>query len=79
MELHFTRTNGTADEIIDSLMEIKANFSDILVSNGDLFMSGPLTEEMDEPEIVHLPRIILDFNRRDFGRLRELIDVINSV
>ncbi len=58
--------------------EMKADFSDILIPQGDLFLSGPLTEEMDEPEIAYLPRLILDFNRRDFGRLRELIDVINT-
>jgi len=41
-------------------------------------LSGPLPEEMDEPEIEHLPRLILNFKRDDFGRLRELIDAINN-
>jgi uncharacterized protein (TIGR00730 family) len=58
--------------------EIKNHFSDILTGQGDLFLSGPQPEEADEPEIGHLPRLVLDFNRQDFGRLRELIDVINS-
>ncbi len=62
-----------------SVRDLKEQFSDILISEGDLFLSGPLAAEEDEPEIAHLPRLILDFNRRDFGRLRRLIDVINGL
>jgi hypothetical protein len=29
-------------------------------------------------EISHLPRLVVDFNRQDFGRLRILIDAIND-
>jgi uncharacterized protein (TIGR00730 family) len=58
--------------------ELKTRFSDILIPQGAMFLSGPLPEESDEPEIAHLPRLILDFNRKDFGRLRELIDAING-
>ncbi len=29
--------------------------------------------------LAHLPRLIFHFNRRDYGRLRQLIDVLNSV
>jgi hypothetical protein len=58
--------------------EVKNQFGDILTPKGNLLLSGPLPEESDEPEIAHLPRLILDFNRKDFGRLRELIDEINE-
>ena len=58
--------------------ELRIRFSDILRSNGEIHLSGPLPEEIDEPGIGHLPRLILDFKRDDFGRLRELIDAINS-
>jgi uncharacterized protein (TIGR00730 family) len=58
--------------------ELKARFSEILTPKGDLFLSGPLPIEGDEPEIAHLPRLIVDFNRQDFGRLRSLIDAINA-
>jgi uncharacterized protein (TIGR00730 family) len=57
---------------------LKADFSDILIPQGDLRLSGPLAIEMDEPEIAHLPRLIVDFNRHDFGRLKALIDEINN-
>ena len=58
--------------------ELKGCFSDILRPDGEMCVSGPLPEEMDEPEIEHLPRLILNFKRDDFGRLRELIDAINN-
>ena len=59
------------------IKELKHNFSDILNSNGDICLSGPLPEEIDESDIHHLPRLVVDFNRLDFGRLRDLIDAIN--
>jgi hypothetical protein len=43
-----------------------------------MVLSGALPEEEDEPEILHLPRLVLDFRRDDFGRLRQLIDAVNS-
>jgi hypothetical protein len=59
--------------------ELKRRFSDILKPQGDLRLSKPLPEEADEPEIAHLPRLVVDFNRQDLGRLRKLIDAINGV
>lgn len=58
------------------LAEINRDFSDILVE-GDFRLSGPLPEE-DEPELAHLPRLVMRFNRRSLGRLRQLIDRINE-
>jgi hypothetical protein len=40
-------------------------------------MCATLPEEINEPEIAHLPRLCLQFNRRNYGRLRQLIDRIN--
>ena len=56
--------------------ELNAQFADILV-DGSITASGPLSEERDEPELAHLPRLVLHFNRRNLGRLREMIDVVN--
>jgi len=58
--------------------ELRVCFSDTLRPQGEIYLSGPLPEEIDEPEIEYLPRLILDFKRKDFGRLREIIDVING-
>lgn len=56
------------------LAEINHHFADILAS-GRFELSGPLPEE-DEPELDHLPRLTFHFNRRNLGRLRELIDCL---
>lgn len=58
------------------LNRLNQEFSDILVS-GNIETSPSLPGESNEPEIQNLPRIIFHFNRRNFGRLRQLIDVIN--
>jgi uncharacterized protein (TIGR00730 family) len=61
-----------------SVKSLNKQFSDILVQGGSIYLSEPLSEEADEPEIAHMPRLIIDFNLQDFGRLRTLIDAINS-
>jgi uncharacterized protein (TIGR00730 family) len=38
----------------------------------------PTPEERDDNDHVELPRIAFNFNRKDYGRLRQLIDVLNS-
>ena len=38
----------------------------------------PTPEELDDRQFLNLPRIGFEFNRRDYGRLRQLIDVLNS-
>jgi uncharacterized protein (TIGR00730 family) len=58
---------------------LKQRFSDMLRPGGDLRLSEPLSEEADESEIAHFPRLVADFNRQDFGRLRKLIDALNGV
>jgi uncharacterized protein (TIGR00730 family) len=61
------------------IRELKLSFSDILKPNGGIYRAGPLPAEIDEPDICQMPRLIVDFNRIDFGRLRELIDQINRI
>jgi len=58
------------------LDEINADFAD-LVTHGRFVAGGPLPEERDEPDLAEKPRLIFSFNRRAFGRLRQLIDRIN--
>ncbi|HEY5995702.1 MAG TPA: TIGR00730 family Rossman fold protein [Candidatus Deferrimicrobiaceae bacterium] len=52
-------------------------FADIL-EEGVFRLSDPLPEESNEPELADLPRLVFRFNRRDFGRLRLLIDALNA-
>jgi uncharacterized protein (TIGR00730 family) len=62
-----------------SVGKLKESLSDILVPGGDIYLSDPLPAEADEPEIAHLPRLVVDFDRKCFGRLRNLIDMINGL
>jgi hypothetical protein len=39
----------------------------------------PTPDEVEGNDHVELPRIGFKFNRRDYGRLRQLVDVLNSV
>jgi uncharacterized protein (TIGR00730 family) len=61
-----------------SVEKLKERFQDILIPGGSIYVSGPLPAEADEPEIADLPRLIVDFNREDFGRLQYLIETINN-
>ena len=62
-------------EHVDTL---KKEFAGILIPGGDMRLSGPFDEEMNEPDLTHLPRLVVDFDKRDFGRLRQLVDAIND-
>jgi uncharacterized protein (TIGR00730 family) len=61
----------------EHLDQLKSRFADILLDGGDMILSSAMAEESDETDIVHLPRLVLDFNQQDFGRLRSLIDALN--
>jgi uncharacterized protein (TIGR00730 family) len=58
------------------LEEINDRFHDIL-AEGRFTQGSPLSEEHDESDLAALPRLIFHFDRRSFGRLRQLIDCIN--
>ena len=62
----------------ETVRNLQEHFQNILLPEGAMRLSGPLPAEADEPEIASLPRLIVDFNRKDFGRLRKLIDAVND-
>jgi uncharacterized protein (TIGR00730 family) len=57
---------------------ITEHFSDIKVK-GTFRISSALNVERDEPSLAKLPRLVFIFNRREHGRLRMLIDYLNSL
>jgi hypothetical protein len=67
--------NGKLTE--QQVEELCASFADILIPGGTICRSAPLPEEADEPGLSHLPRLLVDFDRRCFARLRCLIDAVN--
>ena len=58
------------------LAHIRKAFHDINMS-GEFKVSGAYKQEADETTIADLPRLVFNFNRRDAGRLRELINYLN--
>lgn len=68
-------TSQISPEAIKTLNE---QFHDILTPGGKITASGALDEEKEDDDDVHLPRLVVDYNRRFFGRLRNLIDSIND-
>jgi uncharacterized protein (TIGR00730 family) len=68
-------TAGLPGSQVDML---RAEFADLLAEGGGMQLSGALAKESDEPEFAGLPRLVVDFNKKDFARLRQLIDAINS-
>ncbi len=58
---------------------LRREFQDILRPGGTIRLGPPHEDEKDEPDTAGLARVHVDFNRRDFGRLRQLIDVVNEI
>jgi uncharacterized protein (TIGR00730 family) len=59
-----------------ALASLENEFSSLCLTEG--FQQQPVcASESDEPEFCHLIRLAFNFNARDHGRLRELLDFIN--
>ncbi len=61
----------------EKLDGVNTRFADIL-SKGRFVLCEALSEERDEPDLADLPRLAFHFNRRNLGRLRQLIDYLNA-
>jgi uncharacterized protein (TIGR00730 family) len=59
-----------------AIATINGEFDDILNSSR-IEQGAALPEEQNEPDILALPRLIFTPKRRNFGRIRKLIDAIN--
>jgi hypothetical protein len=60
-----------------ALKKLNAEFEDIL-DHGRIEQGEPLPEEANEPDLAKYPRLILQPVRKNFGRLRLLLDAIND-
>ncbi|MFA5005651.1 MAG: TIGR00730 family Rossman fold protein [Candidatus Omnitrophota bacterium] len=59
-----------------TLKLINQEFKDILTS-GQIRVAKPTDKEIEEKEFLGLPRLVMNFNMRDYGRLCEMIHLIN--
>ncbi len=66
--------NALSDEF---LTRLNHEFHDLLLE-GEIERVEAHHHEHDESHLVHLPRIALHFNRRETGRLRQMLDAIND-
>lgn len=57
---------------------LNEDFSDIIV-DGKIKLIEPTPEELEDNDFPDLPRIAFKFNRKNYGRLRQLIDRINTI
>lgn len=59
------------------MAQLNQEFADLL-ADGQFQQVEALPEEWDEPHISHLPRLMLHFNWKELGRLRQCIDWLNA-
>lgn len=59
------------------IARLNDEFRDI-IGSGKIVRSEALPLESDDPHLASLPRLVFQFNRRDIGRLRQMVDVIND-
>lgn len=58
------------------LEKLNKDFQDILI-DGQIEQKEALPEEIKNNDYPDLPRLVFKFNKRKFGRLREMIDAVN--
>ena len=61
-----------------AIAAMNEDFADIILE-GDIQKLPPTPEEAADGDHLDLERIAFNFNRRDYGRLRQLIDVLNGL
>jgi uncharacterized protein (TIGR00730 family) len=62
----------------DVMFRLAGSFGDILGAGTFKLMDAALPEEeVSEPGIIGMPRLVFVFNRKSFGRLRALVDFLN--
>ncbi len=59
------------------LRQLNQEFKDILVK-GEIEKSKALAKEKNEPHILSLPRLLLYFDQRSYGRLQQFILALNN-
>ena len=61
-----------------AIPRLNKNFADI-INGTPIKVIKPTPEEVEDNDRLDLARVAFGFNRRDYGRLRQLIDALNEV
>jgi uncharacterized protein (TIGR00730 family) len=75
-DLFIIRLNHAPSE--SAIQAMNEDYADIIVGPR-IQRIEPTPEELADDDNVDLPRIAFGFNRRDYGRLRQLVDLLNSL
>ncbi|MCX8107757.1 MAG: cytochrome D ubiquinol oxidase subunit II, partial [Verrucomicrobiae bacterium] len=61
-----------------AIKALNEDFEDV-ITGPPIEVIEPTPEEREDNDCLHLPRIAFGFDRKSFGRLRELIDRLNCL
>ncbi len=62
----------------ENILELENEFPEIIIPGTRILKGFPLPEEADEPDLLHLNRIMLHFNHQHFGLLMAFIRRLNK-
>ncbi|MFQ5686724.1 MAG: TIGR00730 family Rossman fold protein [Candidatus Scalindua sp.] len=62
----------------ENIKELNKNYADILRS-GEIKLTKSLPAEQEKEEFLDLPRLVMDFNRHDYGKLFEMLRFLNTL
>jgi uncharacterized protein (TIGR00730 family) len=62
----------------ENLATLESEFSEIIEAGGRLELSAALPEEDDQPDLLDLPRLVFNFNKRNYGLLKAFLRRLNS-
>ena len=84
---NFHSTRWVKDELVirlkhapspSAIAAMNEDFADIITGE-PIHPIPPTPEELEDTQHLELPRIAFGFNRKGYGRLRQLIDVLNGL
>ena len=62
----------------ENLATLEDEFSQIIEPGSRLELTSALPEEQDQPDLIDLPRLAFQFNRRNYGLLKAFLRRLNS-
>jgi hypothetical protein len=62
-----------------ALEALNEDYADIILNKEKIRVIEPTQDEREDDDQLDLARIAFGFNRRDYGRLRLLVDALNAL